>query len=268
MRQGKRLPAHRVAPIPRRRLWLLPPVRRARHRWQRLQRHHSRARPRPRQVARWSGPHRSVQLRWLRAGWPSPLPWPRGVSDVLSSAAPRPVFRHQPDARRVRPVCPPMRARTEANREVWKPLPRIYSGGVAASNKGFARPVDRGDREGSPIELEPSSVRSLQWKARFWIGPPISAACQPKRAVSQRGMIPPFSGHSPSSGRKDGPTVRPAQVSIGNAMANRRSSRCDCRRCFEMGEAAPSRRQTASRCGVPASPSGGRPSNTAAAAHG
>ena len=26
--------------------------------------------------------------------------------------------------------------------------------------------------------------------------PPFSAACQPKRAVSQRGMIPPFSGHS------------------------------------------------------------------------
>jgi hypothetical protein len=41
------------------------------------------------------------------------------------------------------------------------------------------------------------SLRGLQWKARFWIGPPISAACQPKRAVSQRGMIPPFSGHSP-----------------------------------------------------------------------
>ena len=75
-----------------------------------------------------------------------------------------------------------------------------------------------------------------------------------------------------SSGRKDGPAVRPAQVSIGNAMANRRPSRCDCRRCIETGEAAPSLRQTASRCGAPASPSGGifrcRPSSTAAAAHG
>ena len=39
------------------------------------------------------------------------------------------------------------------------------------------------------------SLRGLQWNARFWIGPPISAACQPKRAVSQRGMIPPFAGH-------------------------------------------------------------------------
>ena len=72
-------------------------------------------------------------------------------------------------------MCPPMRARTEGNREVWKPLPRIYSGGVAASNKDFARPVDRGDREGSPIELEPSSA---------------SDGCT--------------SDHSPSKGRKRG----------------------------------------------------------------
>ena len=75
-----------------------------------------------------------------------------------------------------------------------------------------------------------------------------------------------------SSGRKDEPAVGPARVSIGIAMANRRSSRCDCRRCIETWEAALSPRQTASRCGVPASPSGGifrcRPGGTAAAAHG
>ena len=55
-------------------------------------------------------------------------------------------------------------------------------------------------------------------------------------------------------------------------MANQRSSRCDCRRCIETWEAALSPRQTASRCGVPASLSGGifrcRPNSTAAAAHG
>src|SRR5271170_1830404 len=28
------------------------------------------------------------------------------------------------------------------------------------------------------------------------VGPPVSAACQPERAVGQRGMIPPFFGHS------------------------------------------------------------------------
>ena len=55
-------------------------------------------------------------------------------------------------------------------------------------------------------------------------------------------------------------------------MANRRSSRCDCRRSIETGEATPSLRQTALRCGVPASPSGGifqrRTGNMVAAAHG
>jgi hypothetical protein len=75
-----------------------------------------------------------------------------------------------------------------------------------------------------------------------------------------------------SSGRKDEPAFRPAQVSIGNAMANRRSSKCDCTRCIEIGKAAPSLCQTVSRCGVHASPSGGifrrRPSSRAATAHG
>ena len=74
------------------------------------------------------------------------------------------------------------------------------------------------------------------------------------------------------SRRKDEPAVGPAHVSIGSAMANRHSSRCDCRRCIETEEAAQSLRQTASRCGVPASPSGGifrcRPGSTAAAARG
>jgi hypothetical protein len=41
-----------------------------------------------------------------------------------------------------------------------------------------------------------------------------------------------------SSRRKDEPAVGPAQVSIGSAMANRGSSRCDCRRCIETKEAA------------------------------
>ena len=75
-----------------------------------------------------------------------------------------------------------------------------------------------------------------------------------------------------SSGRKDGPAVRPAQVSIGNAMANRRSSRCDRRRCIETWEATPSLRQAASLCDGSASPSDDifrcRPSSTAAAARG
>ena len=75
-----------------------------------------------------------------------------------------------------------------------------------------------------------------------------------------------------SSGRKDGPAVRPAQVSIGNAMANRRPSRCDRRRCIETWEAVPSLRQTAPLCDGSASPSDGifrcRPSSTAAAACG
>jgi hypothetical protein len=55
-------------------------------------------------------------------------------------------------------------------------------------------------------------------------------------------------------------------------MANRHSSRCDCRRCIATEEAAQSLRQTACRCGVPANPSGGifrcRPGSTAPAAHG
>jgi hypothetical protein len=37
------------------------------------------------------------------------------------------------------------------------------------------------------------SLRGLQWNARLRIGPSVSATCQPERAVSQRGMIPPFS---------------------------------------------------------------------------
>ena len=35
--------------------------------------------------------------------------------------------------------------------------------------------------------------------ARLRVGPPVSAACQPERAVGQRGMIPPFFGHSRST---------------------------------------------------------------------
>ena len=34
------------------------------------------------------------------------------------------------------------------------------------------------------------SLRGLQWNARLGIGPPVSAAYQPERAVGQRGMIP------------------------------------------------------------------------------
>ena len=60
-----------------------------------------------------------------------------------------------------------------------------------------------------------------------------------------------------SSGRKDEPAVGPARASIGIAMANRRSSRCDCRWCIETEEAAQSLRRTASRCSAPANPSGG-----------
>jgi hypothetical protein len=42
----------------------------------------------------------------------------------------------------------------------------------------------------------PGSLRGLQWNARFGVGPPVSAACQPERTVGHRGIIPPFSGHS------------------------------------------------------------------------
>ena len=41
-------------------------------------------------------------------------------------------------------------------------------------------------------------LRGLQWSARLRIGPPVSAACQPERAVGQRGMIPHSLDTSPA----------------------------------------------------------------------
>ena len=55
------------------------------------------------------------------------------------------------------------------------------------------------------------AARSTMERSRLRIGPSISAACQPERAVSQRGVIPPFSGHSQS-------TMRIAQRFRGSAV--------------------------------------------------
>jgi hypothetical protein len=60
-----------------------------------------------------------------------------------------------------------------------------------------------------------------------------------------------------SSGRKRGPVAGAAQVSTGNARANRGLPPCDCSQHTEIGEVAPSLRRTASPPGTAANPSRG-----------